>query len=190
MQKRLTEVEAELEEHDRDAFYDLMAQEMELATSILDKLRYGCAENEGVDPNIIASQLHINVDRFRSVEGLFQPTAILGIDQAGLIECIEDLLKQFSPDDAQLLAENIFICGGMSQIPGLEERLSTELRMIRPVDSKLSLSFAQNPNLDAWKGAASLIKDYSRSLPWITKEWYQEHGCERLPFYSCFTNQF
>lgn len=161
-----------------------------MATSILDKLKYGVEAKDDVDPNILASQLHINVDRYRSVEGLFQPTAILGIDQAGLIECIEELLKLFSPQEAQSLSENIFLSGGMTQIPGLTERLYQDIRMIRPGGANLNINVSQMANVDAWKGAAALIRDHSKALPWITRSWYDEHGGERLPFSSCFTNQF
>lgn len=169
-----------------------MAQEMEQATTILDKLRYGLNKEEhaNVDPNILATQLHINVDRYRAVEGLFQPAAILGIEQAGLIESIEELLRQMTLEDAAILAQNIFITGGLCQLPGLEERLYQDIRMIRPEGSKLIINRSNSPSLDAWKGAATLIRDRSSDLPWITRDWYNEHGGDRLPAHSCFTNQF
>lgn len=39
-------------------------------------------------------QLHVNVERVRVSEVLFQPS-ILGLDQAGLIETIDDVVKTF-----------------------------------------------------------------------------------------------
>jgi actin-related protein 5 len=190
MQTRLSEIEEELEKHDCEAFYELVAREMNMAVTILDKLRNGVFVKD-VDPNASKMQLHINVERYRVVESLFQPSAIVGLEQAGLIEAIEELLKLFGMDIRAQLCENVFLTGGTSQIDGLQQRITKGLTMIQPADSNISVRMADNPVLDTWRGAALLCRnDANNLIPWITKEWYDEHGGDRLPAHTWFTNQF
>jgi len=54
----------------------------------------------------------------------------------------------------------------------------------------MNITFATEPSLDAWRGAARLVRHHSDTIPWISKEWYAEHGGERLPGHTWFTNQF
>jgi len=84
------------------------------------------------DPNAVANQLHINVERYRVMEGLFQPGSILGVDQAGLTEAIEEILRLFPLEARSRLLENVFVTGGVSRVAGLRERLETEIRAIAP----------------------------------------------------------
>lgn len=188
IQKRLGEIEEQLEQYDNEGFYKVLSTEMINATSLVDKLRDGITKEEGEETNAIASQLHVNVERFRVVEGLFQPGAILGLDQAGLVEAIEDILKLLPPDTQDTLSSNILITGSAGQFEGLKERLDRELRSVLRVDAPLSIRIADDPALDTWKGAALLCRQEPDSIPWITKEWYHEHGGERLFKHSWYTN--
>ena len=66
----------------------------------------GTAPNDEVvssleDPEI-AAQLHVNIERIRVPEGLYQPH-IAGIDQAGLLEVIDGILKHFTASDRDRL---------------------------------------------------------------------------------------
>lgn len=49
-----------------------------------------------------AYQLHVNVERARVPEAVFQPS-IVGLDQAGLIETLGDVLKRFGETDRKSL---------------------------------------------------------------------------------------
>lgn len=191
--RRLGEIEERLEEHDKESFLDVVAAEMNLAVTVMDKLRTGISKEE-VDPNAAANQLHINVERYRVTEGLFQPSSILGLEQAGLSEALEDLLRAVPVESKNLLLQKIFVTGGACRFEGLRERLEREIRCIAPIDVPIGIAFAGDPSLDAWKGAALLVRTASHSptssIPWITREWYQEHGGERLPGTRWFTNQF
>lgn len=222
LQKRLGEIEADLEQYDRDHFYEQVAHEMEQAVTIIDRLANphrrqvegistmvaaggGEASNNGHghchgdgddgDSNAVANQLHVNVERFRSVEGLFQPYAILGLEQAGLVEIIGELLRQVPHERRLSLARGIFVTGGTSQVAGLEARLQQDLRTIFPTEANIHITFAADPHLDAWRGGACLARSDSTAgggalIPWITREWYEEQGGERLPSTAWFTNHF
>lgn len=187
--KRLAEIEARLEEHDKESFLDTIAAEMNLTTTILDKLKLGISKAE-VDPNAAANQLHVNVERYRVTEGLFQPSSILGLEQAGLIEALEDLLRIIPAYGRESVLQNILVTGGASKVDGLWDRLEREIRCIAPIDVPINITFAADPFLDTWKGAAALIRSSPEIIPWISREWYQEHGGERLPQTTWFTNQF
>ncbi len=181
--------------HDRDAFLDRVEEEEATARTLLDKLRLGVSIRDK-DPAALASQLQVSVERFRSVEGLFQPTSIMGIDQAGLIDVIEDMLAAFPADVQERLAQNVFVCGGASAIGGFTARLEGELTAIRPPSAAISIRRAGDAHLDAWRGAAKLVRECpfgsgeATALPWITRQWYDEHGGERLAGHAFFTNAF
>ena len=57
-----------------------------------------------------AHQLHLNVERIRVPEVVFQP-AIAGVDQAGLVEIAADIINQrlVSPSDREAILKDIFL---------------------------------------------------------------------------------
>ena len=162
-QERLTKIEGKLEEHDSE-FYDIVAEEMSQKATIIDLLRNGGkVKIEEEESDAVPYQIHVNVERYRIPEVYFQPH-IAGIDQAGIVEMICDILKGLDDKLTQSLLGNIFLCGGMSQIPGLEARLLTELTKCFPVGTHINMTLQSSP-LDCWKGLAS---NYD-SLQWISK---------------------
>lgn len=62
-------------------------------------------------------QLHLGVESIRAPELLFQP-AMIGSSEAGIIETINYVLKQFSTEEQQTLSQNIFLTGGCANFKG------------------------------------------------------------------------
>ncbi|XP_071450512.1 actin-related protein 5 [Hetaerina americana] len=124
-------------------------------------------------------QLHVGVERIRAPEVLFQPH-MLGVEQGGLAEVIECVLKQFSPEIQQELANNIFISGAAAALPGLLDRLKMELQQMRPFGSKFKLSKPIHPSLDPWYGARNFALDPSLANYQITRADYEEYGGDYL----------
>ncbi|KAG0040371.1 Nuclear actin-protein involved in chromatin remodeling [Podila clonocystis] len=123
-------------------------------------------------------QLHLNVERIRVPEVFFQP-GIIGLDQTGLVETIQDVLKRFDVQARQRLVQNIHVTGGMAQIPGLVDRLDFAIRSILPATPHKSYHIrrAQDCLLDAWRGAAMLGRDTERlGKISVTREEYDEYG--------------
>ncbi|KAF9364568.1 Nuclear actin-protein involved in chromatin remodeling [Mortierella sp. NVP85] len=124
-------------------------------------------------------QLHVNVERIRVPEILFQP-GIIGLDQTGLVETIQDVLKRFDAQARQRLVENILVTGGMAQIPGLIDRLDNSIRSILPFsqDKKLyQVRSAQHCLIDAWRGAAMVTRSSERLRKIaVTRQEYEEYG--------------
>ncbi|KAG2230003.1 hypothetical protein BDF21DRAFT_422391 [Thamnidium elegans] len=124
-------------------------------------------------------QLHVNVERARVPEVLFQPS-IIGLDQAGLVETVNDIVKTFDINQREKLMQNIFLTGGFSQLPGLSQRIHGSLQPIYPVHTKIKVKRANDPVLDAWRGAAMFAQDQSKTQYFITRSDYEEYGSEYM----------
>lgn len=128
-----------------------------------------------------AYQMHLNVERIRVPEVVFQPS-IAGIDQAGIVEIAADIINQrFSAEeDRTRLLKDVFLTGGNTLFQGFDERLRTELRAVLPTDAKISVRRAADPLLDAWKGAAQWASGSHLAVSSISRQEYQEKGSEYL----------
>ncbi|CAG8590260.1 2060_t:CDS:10, partial [Funneliformis mosseae] len=124
-------------------------------------------------------QLHVNIERIRVPEALFQPS-IVGLDQAGVVETIGDIVNRFDPDDRRQMVKSVFVTGGHTQTPGLLPRLEVSLKSILPSDASLKIVHAKDPVLDAWRGAAlwANTEDFYKYA--VTRQEYQECGGDYL----------
>jgi len=112
---------------------------------------------------------------------------MMGIGEAGLAETIDYVLKLFPAADQQRLVDNIFLTGGIANIPGLQERLNRELMEIRPFQSSYKVKMAKNPSLDAWNGARKFATTgNSLQKHQITRANYDEMGGEYIK--ECFAS--
>jgi actin-related protein 5 len=126
-------------------------------------------------------QLHLNVERIRVPEVLFQP-AIAGVDQAGLLEIISAILTERLADNPARpnLVKDIFLTGGNTMFEGFDERLARELRAVLEVGTPLKVRKAQDPLLDAWKGAAKWASEDASKKYFVTKADFLEKGGEYI----------
>lgn len=129
-----------------------------------------------------AHQIHLNVERIRVPEVVFQPM-IAGLDQAGIVEIATNILNErmsSSPHISDIL-KDIFLTGGNVMFQGFEDRLKTELRAVLPVEAQLGVRRAKDPVLDAWRGAAEWANDYSKNKSYfVTREEFLEKGGEYI----------
>lgn len=131
-------------------------------------------------------QLHINIERIRAPEIIFQPS-MGGLDQAGVAELAEDLLtKKFGSVPSKLsqtsldMASNVFISGGNAKIPNLRQRIVNEFTEFLPVGTPLNVNCAKDVSKDAWRGMAKLSRsDYYKDT-YVTKKEYEEFGTEYI----------
>ncbi|CAL1298090.1 unnamed protein product [Larinioides sclopetarius] len=134
-------------------------------------------------------QLHVGLERIRVPEILFQPTMV-GIEQAGLAETIEMVLARYVISDQQKLAENVFITGGCAKLPFIKERIETELLAMRPFQSKFNVQLADDPLLDAWRGARKwALNEENLKKFSVTRQEYEEKGGDYLKDHMC-SNHF
>lgn len=124
-----------------------------------------------------AHQIHLNVERIRVPEVLFQPS-IAGLDQAGIVEIAADILgHRVSGLGLQNeILQDIFLTGGNTLFRNFDDRLRDELRAVLPAETQLTLRHAKNPLLDAWKGAAEWACGDEWKAAAVSREEYLEKG--------------
>ncbi|XP_048245169.1 actin-related protein 5-like isoform X1 [Haliotis rufescens] len=120
-------------------------------------------------------RLYLAVERVRAPEVLFQPSMI-GVEQAGIAETADFVLKKYDAASQNSLVQNVFITGGNAWLPGFRERLVRDLRQIRPFQSTFNVSVAGNPSLDSWLGARKWALSPHLSSCSITRGEYEEMG--------------
>ncbi len=129
---------------------------------------------------LIQKSIRVN-ERIRVPEVVFQPS-IAGVDQAGLIEIMGDILNQRlgGLENRDDFLKDVFLTGGNTMFRNFEQRLRDGLTALLPADAPLKTRHAKDPLLDAWRGAAA----WSGSPAWkaaaITKDEYFEKGSEYL----------
>lgn len=134
-----------------------------------------------------AHQLHLNVERIRAPEVVFQPS-IAGVDQAGLVEIAGDIVNQrfHNADDRTRLLRDIFFTGGNTLFQNFAERFQDEFMGLLPIGANPVVRRASDPIFDAWKGAAQWASGSDLSKVSVTREEYLEKGSEYLkvcPFF-------
>ncbi|ESP04525.1 hypothetical protein LOTGIDRAFT_136147, partial [Lottia gigantea] len=120
-------------------------------------------------------QLHLAVEKIRVPELLFQPSMV-GIEQAGISETLDYVLKKYQPDDQNKLVQCVFLTGGNANLPLFKERLEKDLLEMRPFQSTFHVYKAENPSLDGWLGARKLALSPSFQSSCITRQQYDEMG--------------
>uniref|UniRef100_A0A5S6R445 Actin n=1 Tax=Trichuris muris TaxID=70415 RepID=A0A5S6R445_TRIMR len=95
---------------------------------------------EPVDPDssLPYHRIEISHERFETTEVLFTPKR-WGLDAKGLHELVNQCIKSSPIDNRRELYKSIYLVGGTSLLPGLPERLESELRRLVPtsVDVKV-----------------------------------------------------
>ncbi|PWN44568.1 actin-like ATPase domain-containing protein [Ceraceosorus guamensis] len=133
------------------------------------------------DPDDVAQahQIHLNVERARVPEILWQPS-IAGVDQAGLDELVTHVLRNYQQDVTKRLANNIFVTGQHTQYPNFDDRLCQSVRATQSVDIPVRTVRARDVRFDAWRGMSmwSLTDDFQKTC--ITKADWQEKGADYL----------
>lgn len=128
-----------------------------------------------------AHQLHLNVERIRVPEVIFQPS-IAGLDQAGLVEIAADILTQrlSGVGSQHAFLKDIFLTGGNSMFQNFDERLREGLRASLPADASLVIRRATDAVLDPWKGAAKWAGSSAWSSAAVTRDEYLEKGADYI----------
>lgn len=133
------------------------------------------------DPESIKRQhqLHLNVERIRVPEVLWQPS-IAGLDQAGLDEICAHVVHSFDADVRSRMLRNIFCTGRHTGYRGFEQRLYTSIRAIQPSSVEVNVRAARDRRFDAWAGAAKWTTRQQETFrnTAISKQDYEEKGKE------------
>lgn len=177
----LNSVEQELLEHDPDfTEHHTLAAQSDWTKSLVHAFLRGPWP---FDPESQreAHQIHLNVERIRVPEVVFKPS-IAGVDQAGLIEMVANIVNQrfSSSQDRNRLLKDVFLTGGNTLFHGFEDRFRNELRGVVPIDADLTVRQAADPIMDAWKGAAQWASGADMGRSSVSRQEYLEKGSEYM----------
>lgn len=112
----------------------------------------------------------------------------MGVDQAGISETLEYILKKYPCHVQQRLVDNVFITGALANLPGFKERLESDVQQFRPFGSSFRVTMAGDAELDAWRGARMFGNDPGNVTEYfMTKAEYDERGGDSFKEnpYSC-----
>lgn len=117
-------------------------------------------------------------ERFLVPEMIFHP-ADLGMNQAGLAECIVRAVKSCHPHLHPVLYESIILTGGNTLFSGFAERLENELRPLVPDKYRVKITTQEDPILGVWRGGSLLASSPEFETMCVTKAEYEELGSLR-----------
>lgn len=133
-----------------------------------------------------AHQAHLNVERIRVPEVVFQPS-IAGLDHAGVVEIAGDILTSRLSGGGgadggvgELLMRDIFLTGGNTTFPNFDARVRTDLRALLPSEAVMEVRRARDPVLDAWRGAARWAGEARSKPAFVSRAEWEENGGEYL----------
>ncbi|XP_057430288.1 actin-related protein 6 [Lotus japonicus] len=128
--------------------------------------------------DLTKNEFDLTNERFLVPEMIFRP-ADLGMNQAGLAECIVQAVNSCHPHLHPVLYESIILTGGSTLFPHFAERLEKELRPLVPDDFHVKITNQEDPILGVWRGGSLLASSPDFESMCVTKSEYEELGSAR-----------
>ena len=123
------------------------------------------------DGNVIC----IGSERFRCPEVLFQPS-LIGKECDGIHESAFSTIMQCDIDIRSDLFGNIIMSGGSTMFPGINERLTSEMRRLAPQAVTVRVITPPERKYSVWIGGSILTSLNTFQENWILREEYDESG--------------
>ena len=117
----------------------------------------------------------IGDERFRIPEGLFDPS-LIGKEISGIQNLIFECVNKCDIDLKKPLFENVVLSGGTTMLPGIDNRLTAELKALVPDLVEPKVSGSPERKYSVWIGGSILCSLPSFEDLWITKKEYEEFG--------------
>lgn len=133
-------------------------------------------ERKKVD--LTKNEFDLTNERFLVPEMIFQP-ADLGMNQAGLAECIVRAVNSCHPHLHPVLYESIILTGGSTLFPRFAQRLESDLRPLIPDNYQVKITTQEDPILGVWRGGSLLASSPDFESTCVTKSEYEEYGSAR-----------
>ncbi|XP_068653136.1 actin-related protein 6 [Aristolochia californica] len=128
--------------------------------------------------DLTKNEFNLTNERFLVPEMLFHPSD-LGMNQAGLAECIVRSVHSCHPYLHPVLFESIILTGGSTLFPRFAERLERELRPLVPDHYRVKITTQEDPIRGVWKGGSLLASSPDFEAMCVTKSEYEELGSAR-----------
>ncbi|GKV17018.1 hypothetical protein SLEP1_g27577 [Rubroshorea leprosula] len=128
--------------------------------------------------DLTKTEFDLTNERFLVPEMIFQP-ADLGMNEAGLAECIVRAVNSCHPYLHPVLYESIILTGGSTLFPRFAKRLEKDLRPLVPDDYHVKITTQEDPILGVWRGGSLLASSPDFESICVTKAEYEELGSAR-----------
>ncbi|XP_022749664.1 actin-related protein 6 [Durio zibethinus] len=128
--------------------------------------------------DLTKNEFDLTNERFLVPEMIFQP-ADLGMNEAGLAECIVRAVNACHPYLHPVLYQSIILTGGSTLFPRFAERLQKDLRPLVPDDYQVKITTQEDPILGVWRGGSLLASNPEFESMCVTKADYEELGSAR-----------
>ena len=123
-------------------------------------------------------EIFLRQERFLVPEVYFNPYSI-GSETEPLYDCIINSVSECKKEVRRDLYQNIILSGGITNTPGLKERLLREIKdRVNTDEINPQIFVHPKPNYSAWLGGSILTSMNSFKNLWITKEEYKEYGSQ------------
>ncbi|KAJ9174510.1 hypothetical protein P3X46_013147 [Hevea brasiliensis] len=147
---------------------------IDLTKLLIIKEKYSCCAEDEV------AYEKTQRERYIIGEALFQPS-ILGLKAHGIVEQLVHSISTVSSENHRQLLENTILCGGITSMPGFEDRFQKEASLcssvIRPSLVKPPEYMpAELTQYSAWVGGAILAKVVFPQNQHVAKGDYDEAG--------------
>lgn len=124
--------------------------------------------------------IEIGAERFRASEALFRPD-LLGLEWLGMHELVASSINRVDTDLRASLWEKIHLAGGSTLLPGIGDRLLSELRTLAPAnDVHIRLYAPKERRFTAWIGGSILSHLPTFAKMWISSAEYEEEGAAAI----------
>ncbi|XP_066965937.1 uncharacterized protein [Macrobrachium rosenbergii] len=127
--------------------------------------------------------ISLDFGRFQATEGLFNPDA-WGLDHPGIHKLVHKAIMECSMDIRKEMSRSIFLAGGVTQLPGLVERLTTEIDNLTPPAIRPKVHASPYRYHAAYIGACVLAESPAFTQSKITREDWNKHGNAALKKWS------
>ncbi|XP_071478060.1 uncharacterized protein [Diadema antillarum] len=139
----------------------------ELCSTYIDLEKYDVPDGTGT--------IKLDYSRFRCTEGLFHPE-VWGKDHPGLHTLVYNAIQACNIEQRKAMAKSIYLCGGTTLLPGIAERLRTELTKMLPKSTVVKVHAAPERYHAAYNGANVLAPLTAFDNMCITKEEWRQLG--------------
>lgn len=114
----------------------------------------------------------VGSERFHATEALFRPS-FMNREGLGIHELVKKSIISCDPDLHKDLFASIVLSGGTSLLPGLPERLESELSRFEPATK---INAPPERAISVWIGGSILASLSTYKQMWISKHEYEESG--------------
>ncbi|KAF2365593.1 Pleckstrin domain [Trinorchestia longiramus] len=119
--------------------------------------------------------VELDFGRFQATEGIFNPDA-WGLDHPGLHKLVHKAIQECSMDIRKEMSRSIFLAGGVTQLPGLADRLTAELDNLTPPAIRPKVHVSPYRYHAAFIGACTLAESSAFAQSVVTKESWLKNG--------------